>query len=197
VDSRRPSSIRYPRRLLVVEDDPELASTLADVLGDEGFRVAVANDGLVAWQMLHEEDDLPDVILLDMRMPQMDGATFRRRQLQERALASIPTLVMTGHHVDSRTRTSMGRVPILRKPIHLEHLLATILEVVQAGRGVKECACGRKHDAEVWRSLRWVGEIDNGRNVGERLELRHCPCGSTLAWEVGKHAVSINVPALR
>lgn len=55
-------------------------------------------------------------------------------------------------------------------------------------RFVKKCACGRRFDARAWSALPWIGIMDNRDYVGlERepvLELRLCPCGSTLAIEV-------------
>jgi hypothetical protein len=62
--------------------------------------------------------------------------------------------------------------------------------VVQPPSDEKRCLCGRAYDVETWTQLAKVGEIDNGREVGERMELRNCKCGSTLAWELGKHALS-------
>lgn len=190
------TTVRAPQRLLVIEDDRDLADVLVGVLWDEGYFVTLANDGLIGLQMLLDAPILPDVILLDMMMPNMDGATFRKRQLAETKLAGIPTLVMTGQSVDARTRSSMGDVPILRKPLKLAHLLASIHRVFEPVSPQKRCACGRQYDGDAWRALRLVGEIDNGRNVNERLELRNCLCGSTVACELGRHAVSINVFAL-
>jgi hypothetical protein len=52
---------------------------------------------------------------------------------------------------------------------------------------MKWCACGREYNAEAWPRLPLVGYLRNGRNAaGELLELRHCPCGSTIAIDYGE-----------
>jgi two-component system chemotaxis response regulator CheY len=179
-------------RLLIVEDDPSLAETLADVLADEGHEVQVAEDGTIGWQLLHEMPTLPEVLLLDLMMPGMDGQSFRRRQVADPRLASIPTLVITGQPVSSRGREALGSTPVMNKPLALANLLAALAEIVQTTeRAQKKCSCGRIYGTEEWRKLPLVGTIDNGRNAGEQFELRNCGCRSTLAWQLGPHAVSM------
>jgi hypothetical protein len=52
---------------------------------------------------------------------------------------------------------------------------------------MKRCACGREYDAETWPKLPLAGYSRNGREAaGELLELRHCPCGSTIAIDFGE-----------
>lgn len=60
---------------------------------------------------------------------------------------------------------------------------------------VKECDCGRRFSAESWAELTLLGTMDNGRGLGELVELRQCPCGSTLTLPIGEHALS--APQLR
>src|SRR4051812_20385210 len=67
-------------RLLIIEDDPVLATTLAQVLRDEGHDVVLAADGLEGWRALEDRVAVPDVILLDMVTPETDGESFRVRQ---------------------------------------------------------------------------------------------------------------------
>jgi DNA-binding response OmpR family regulator len=187
-------------RILIIEDDRDLAEALALGLRDRGYQIVVAPDGERGWLALQAPDDSgrqPDVILLDLLMPGMNGRHFRTRQLADPRFASIPTIVITGQPVDSATRDSVGQVPVIRKPLDLTHLLAAIEEVCRPRRRLKHCLCGRVYDAESWRELAWLSEMDNGRDVGERLELRQCLCKSTLAWELGSHAVSVRVPVPR
>src|SRR3954451_23813463 len=75
-------------RVLVVEDDEDLATAISQALEDEGFATSIARDGHEALSRLRRgiRDDpasLPDVILLDLMMPNMDGFGFRKRQLEE------------------------------------------------------------------------------------------------------------------
>ncbi len=185
-------------RILVIEDDRDLSGALREGLGERGHDVITAADGGQAWSALQgDPGSTPEVILLDLLMPGMDGRLFRTRQLADPRFAAIPTLVITGQPVDSETRDSMGRIPILPKPLDLGYLLAAIEEVSQPGHRMKRCGCGRAYDSEQWQKLTWLCEMDNGREIGERLELRQCACRSTLAWELGRHALSVRVPVAR
>jgi CheY-like chemotaxis protein len=180
-------------RILVVEDDGDLREGLLIVLRHEGHRVVAAADGLDAWQELHEAQELPELLILDLMMPRMDGQTFRERQLAQPRLASIPTLVITARAVDAALRASLA-CPVLHKPMRLPWLLAELDEAIQPRGETKRCACGHVYERPGWERLPLVGEIDNGRGVGERIELRDCGCGSTLAWELGAHARSLAPP---
>jgi DNA-binding response OmpR family regulator len=182
-------------RVLVIEDDADLREAIAGEIADAGNDVRTACDGAAAWEALSAPVWLPDVILLDLMMPNMDGRAFRMRQLADRKLASIPTLVMTAKTIDYETRNDLGLIPVLPKPFVSEVLLAAIEEVAQLRRPEKRCGCGRVYDTDSWQSLPFLAEMDNGRDVGERLELRRCVCRSTLAWQLGSHALSL--PLLR
>ena len=70
--------VTTPRRILVVEDDPSLRETLAEVLEDDGHEVRVAEDGEAALEAIHEWT--PELIVLDLMMPRMDGYAFRQAQ---------------------------------------------------------------------------------------------------------------------
>jgi CheY-like chemotaxis protein len=177
-------------RILIVEDDDLLRESIAAALRGEGHAPIQAIDGLDAWQQLHEGPELPDVIVLDLLLPRMNGQTFRARQLAKPHLAAIPTIVLTVHIVEPQLRAELGAIPIVPKWQPVKDLLAAIDEVSEPPSSTKHCACGRSYDAATWAALPWVGEIDNGREVGERMELRDCPCGSTIARELGRHAIS-------
>jgi CheY-like chemotaxis protein len=81
--------------LLVIEDDARLASEYRGMLEKAGHRVTTVGDGLEALAWLDENrHDLPDLIVLDLSLPVLDGAAFRREQLKCRAYARIPVVVM-------------------------------------------------------------------------------------------------------
>lgn len=82
--------------VLLVEDDPDLQQLLEFTFENKGFDVAVADDGADALDYLEGADSLPDVIVLDILMPVIDGMEFLRRRAQDDTLASIPTVILTG-----------------------------------------------------------------------------------------------------
>jgi two-component system response regulator MprA len=180
-------------RVLLIEDDGPLAESLAEALRDEGNAVQIAADGAIGWKAL-QDGPPPDAVILDLMMPNMDGHAFRRKQMGDGHLASIPTLVITGQPVEPEAMVSLGAA-VMRKPFALASFLAALTELSNPARGrTKTCACGRAYTAEEWRTLDWVGLVDNGREAGEELELRNCVgCGSTIAWPRGLHAISVKV----
>jgi len=112
------------RVVLVVDDDPGIREALADLLGDEGYRVVTAMNGVEALDKLREPAQArPCVILLDLMMPVMDGWQFRKEQKQDPAIANIPLIVIT----------ATGKRPVLidadelvMKPLDLGRLFEAI-----------------------------------------------------------------------
>lgn len=118
-------------RVLLVEDDPSLAEPLRELLEVEGFGVDYAPNGAVALELLHQ-GNTPEVILLDLMMPVVDGHQFRAEQLRFRELATIPVVVMTG----SVLQPSAFTAPVagwLRKPFDVDELFDTLRAAMAGG----------------------------------------------------------------
>ncbi len=113
------------RKILVVDDDADVRSSLQEVLEDEGFSVTVAGDGQEALRRL-EGGLTPDVILLDLMMPVMDGIQFRTKQLARPRLCSIPVVVLSAQSNVRDLHHQMRCAGALRKPVRLEELLAAL-----------------------------------------------------------------------
>jgi len=111
--------------VLVVEDDSDLRESLCNILEDEGFSTLKAGNGQEALDFLHnaQPSELPDVILLDLMMPVMNGSTFYARMCLETSLSAVRVIVMTAH---GSSRDALNRLPLLRKPLHIEELLSAI-----------------------------------------------------------------------
>lgn len=122
------------RRILVVDDDADIRGTVAEALEEEGFAVAKAENGAAALKMLLA-GARPDIILLDMMMPEMDGWAFRAEQQRHPEIAAIPVIVFTAYGVPHETAAQIGAQGFLKKPLRLDELLATINRVVQGERG--------------------------------------------------------------
>ena len=111
--------------VLVVEDDRELQDSLADVLGEAGFEVVAAEDGLRALRYL-QSHPAPCVVLLDLMMPGMDGFELRRRMLADPNLACIPVVVTTALSHDFRSRDRLRARAYLHKPFDMAALLDVV-----------------------------------------------------------------------
>jgi CheY-like chemotaxis protein len=110
------------RPILVVDDDPEILAMLRDFLESEGLVVRTAANGAEALDAL---DDLaPALILLDMRMPVLDGWAFAER-LREREL-TCPIVVMTAAESARRWAEEIGATDYIAKPFDVNELLETI-----------------------------------------------------------------------
>jgi CheY-like chemotaxis protein len=86
--------------VLLVDDDDTVVETLSAVLKDDGYTVLVAICGDHAWTMLQVHAPLPDVVLLDLVMPNGDGWSVVDRLKSDPRLARIPLVVMSGHGRD-------------------------------------------------------------------------------------------------
>jgi CheY-like chemotaxis protein len=110
--------------VLIVDDDRDIRDTLQELLEYEGYDVATAENGVVALARL--QDFRPKLILLDLTMPVMDGATFRDVQMSDESFAAIPTIVMTARGNPGRDAGPMFVRGCLAKPIELEELLKLV-----------------------------------------------------------------------
>ena len=110
------------RPILVVDDDPEILAMLRDFLESEGLAVRTASNGAEALEAL--DDVVPALILLDMRMPVLDGWAFAER-FHERAL-TYPIVVMTAAESARRWAEEIGATGYIAKPFDVNELLETI-----------------------------------------------------------------------
>ena len=118
--------------VLIVEDDPDVREFVHLVLQREGYETTEAANGVLALQEMHRRK--PDVVVLDLMMPVMDGWTFRRHQLEEPALASVPVICVTAFHEPDRAAATMN-APCLQKPVDLDDLLHLIQDACSRPKG--------------------------------------------------------------
>ena len=114
-----------PRRILLIEDDAAVREMIALALTDEGYAVQSAADGAAALALIDHSP--PDVILLDMKMPVMDGWAFAT-QYEQQLAARVPVIVLTAAQDAGRWAAEIGAVDYLAKPFDLEALLNVIAE---------------------------------------------------------------------
>jgi CheY-like chemotaxis protein len=119
--------------VLVVDDDSELREGLCDVLVEEGYSVIGATDGADALEHLNEFA-LPDVVVLDLGMPRMDGYEFLERRDADDLLRAIPVIVISS--TPDWRRMHFPVCTTLTKPVDLMQLLGVLRhEIVERRPG--------------------------------------------------------------
>jgi CheY-like chemotaxis protein len=113
------------KRILVVEDDAATREALAMILGAEGFTVVGAANGQEALGLLRDVPR-PDLILLDLMMPIMDGWQFRREQTLDPSLSAIPVVILSADGNVQQKAASLRAADYLQKPVDVENLLQVI-----------------------------------------------------------------------
>jgi CheY-like chemotaxis protein len=108
---------------MIVDDDRDIRETLAEVLEDEGFLVVTAANGAEALDLLASAP-LPNVILLDLMMPVMDGFEFRVAQKMAAELAPIPVVIITAG--GAPPGGALEPTAVVRKPLNVPRLLDAI-----------------------------------------------------------------------
>ena len=120
----RQSSFELPSRILLVDDEKEFVQTLSERLQVRGMGSTVVHDGEQALSFIAEEE--PDVMVLDLKMPGIDGIEVLRRIKQKHR--NIEVIVLTGHgsKKDEETCLKLGAFAYLQKPVDIEKLSETM-----------------------------------------------------------------------
>jgi DNA-binding response OmpR family regulator len=113
--------------IILVEDDFVLRSSLSELLMSEGFKVDCCADGREAFRRLHYPPK-PDLIMLDIMLPHLDGFELRALQRKSPFIANIPVVVISAHDVDLTTIKELDLSPPFRKPLDIDALLSTVRE---------------------------------------------------------------------
>lgn len=120
------------QHILVVEDDRDVRETMVEILEDEGYTVSGAENGREALAALRDEPARPDLILLDLMMPIMNGFQFRDEQLKDAQLARIPVVLISA---DSDVRGNAEKLNVaafMVKPVKIQPLLDVIERLLQS-----------------------------------------------------------------
>jgi CheY-like chemotaxis protein len=113
------------KQILIIEDDGDSREVFSEILSAAGFGCVCARNGREALAYLRR-NPLPNVILLDMFMPQMDGWQFRREQLADPAFSRIPVIVVSAARTTMRSAIGFGAAGFLQKPIQPKELLNAV-----------------------------------------------------------------------
>ena len=125
--------ILMKKRILIAEDDPSIRKVMRLRLEHEGFAVFASGDGEEALQEAEKEQ--PDLILLDIKMPRMDGYEACRRMRAMAALAKIPIIIMSGTESEmvrlADRCIEAGADDWIRKPFQTRELMAKIHQLIK------------------------------------------------------------------
>lgn len=122
-------------RIMTVDDETEVTTIICDYFRAEGFEISGYTDSQTALLALGDNTALPDVILVDIMMPFIDGYEFSRRLQAEPRLKNIPVIFLTGKDRgdDALTFLKSGGQLFVKKPFHLSDLKNLILLSTQVG----------------------------------------------------------------
>lgn len=171
--------------VMVVDDDAPLRESVCELLEEDGYRVLAAESGVAALERLRSAAPKPDVILLDLMMPVMNGWQFREAQLRDPQLAGIPVVVMTAN----RDLRGIPAEEVILKPVKLGKLL----DVVRRHAGGDAPSAGANPAAALDTRERDV--LAGGGEMGALMrdvDWRHTPVGAVSSWPQSlRTAVSI------
>lgn len=126
-DSLEPGTavIAYPQRsILIVDDDPCILGLLRLHLQNAGYRVDIAEDAVVGGRLLLKHP--PDLMIVDINMPYMDGLEFVQAVKSEQKLAHIPVIFLTINTEAKQRAMALGAAAFLTKPVRADQLLAAV-----------------------------------------------------------------------
>ena len=126
------------RSILIVEDEKEIRDLLAHYLGKEGFRVSVAPDGETGFAKARKEK--PDLILLDILLPQMDGLDVLRKIRAVGEIARTPVIMLTakGDETDRIVGLELGADDYITKPFSPREVVARIKAILRRTAGIPD-----------------------------------------------------------
>jgi signal transduction histidine kinase len=124
-------------RILVVDDLPDNLTIAQTILEDEGYEVSLVTDGQTALEEIAHSP--PDLLLLDVMMPEMDGYEVTRRLRQDRRLPFIPILLISANDQSSVVEgLDAGADDFIRKPVDVEELLARVRSLLRLKHSIDE-----------------------------------------------------------
>jgi two-component system KDP operon response regulator KdpE len=124
---------RHDTKVLLVEDDPNIVDLIRSNLAVRAFDTVVSTDGLRAIQLLETEQ--PDIVLLDLMLPEADGFALCR-EIRERSTVGIIVVSARGGERDKVTALNVGADDYMTKPFGIEELLARIAATLRRTRTV-------------------------------------------------------------
>ncbi len=186
------------KKILVVEDAQSLRKDILEMLGFEGFQAIGAENGLVGVQRAREY--MPDLIICDIMMPEMDGYEVLEELRKDSLTATIPFIFLTARtdRMDMRQGMELGADDFLTKPFHAAELLATVRTRLRKREVLDEVA--RRQVAEIRENIMMAlpHELRTPLNVILGFsDLLMTDCELMDVQRIGEMSRHINLSALR
>ena len=112
-------------RILVVDDSDLVREIFVRHLATAGFDVVAVSNGAEGLRVLRDDPSI-GLVLLDFRMPGMNGMEFRQQQLADPSIAGVPVVIITGSPLDDEERKRLRGIEPLQKPIQRDELLRIV-----------------------------------------------------------------------
>lgn len=138
-----------PKKILIADDEKDIVELVAYNLEREGFTVLRAFDGRKAWEMINAGK--PDLVILDLMMPEISGMEVCRMVRRQAATAGLPIIMLTAKAdaVDKILGLEVGADDYITKPFHVQELLARVRAVLRRSE--------RRPDEDIAESLDYEG----------------------------------------
>lgn len=131
------SPFKKADRILVVDDSPDNVFLIQAILEEEGYKISAASDGPTA--LAKVEESAPDLVLLDVMMPGMDGFEVTKRLRNNTSLPFIPILLITAYdHLSVAKGLDIGADDFIRKPVEVDELLARVRSLLRLKHSIDE-----------------------------------------------------------
>ncbi|MEO0367435.1 MAG: sigma-54 dependent transcriptional regulator [Pseudomonadota bacterium] len=162
-------------QILIVDDEPDIRNVLQDILEDEGYAVATAEDAESARRAFKEQQ--PNLVLLDIWMPQEDGISVLKSWVEEQALVTTPVIMISGHGTveNAVEAVKLGAYDFLEKPLSTGKLL---LSVERGLENAKLRAENKRLKSRLQADSPLVSNSDASRELQRHINL----LGPTDSW---------------
>jgi len=120
-----------PTRILIVEDEDQARTLLENIFVLAGFAVQTATNGAEALRRLRDRDNVPDLVVLDLLLPWVNGFEVLATIREDAALATLPVLVITATPASQSDLQAYAPLMVVRKPFDAEDLVVTALQMLK------------------------------------------------------------------
>jgi DNA-binding NtrC family response regulator len=181
------STLPYKKQILIVDDEKDIRNLMEEIFQEEGYQVLTAADGTQGrkqWQKYH-----PDIVFLDVWMPDMDGVSLLKEMKSQNATAKSSVIMMSGHGTIETAieATKLGAYDFLEKPLSLAKLLVTAERALEHQQLNEENAQLKTKAAPQLMPIGKSKAMQSLRDTVERVAQYHMPLYIYGEAGVGKH----------